>query len=125
MVSPTDPIHTLNTLVWNTRGILSSTYELSCLLDQYSVDLAPICEHKLFSLGLIHKKLHTYMFVENYSINPYSLATCCNGGLALLTKKTLPCYVFHIDTGGSERILVWYRRETKGIAGYKKIKDGR
>ena len=61
MVSPTDPNHTLNTLVWNTRGILSSTYELSYLLDQYSVDLAPICEHKLFSLGLIHKQLQLYI----------------------------------------------------------------
>ena len=103
MLSPTDPNHTLNTLVRNTRGIRS------CLLDQYSVDLALICEHKLFShsrefLGLIHKD-YNYISVESCSITPYSLATCGKGGLAILTKKTLPCYVSHIDTGGSERII--------------------
>ena len=87
MLSPTDPNHTLNTLVRNTRGIRS------CLLDQYSVDLALICEHKLFSksrefLGLINKD-YNYISVESCSINPYSLATCGKEGLAILTQKTM------------------------------------
>ena len=81
---------------------------MSCLLDQYSVNLALICEHKLSShsrefLGLIHKDNN--ISVESCSINPYNLAACGKRGLAILAKKTLPCYVSHIDTVGSDRII--------------------
>ena len=37
----------LNVFIWNVRGVMSSAYTLSKMLDNYNVDIAILSEHKL------------------------------------------------------------------------------
>ena len=99
----------LNILSWNVRGIMSSAYSLSCILDENNIDIALISEHKLFSysagfLSSINTK-YDYVSVEQSGTNPYSKATCGQGGVAILYKKSLSKQTEHIDHIRNDRIL--------------------
>ena len=94
---------------WNVRGIMSSAYSLSCLLDENGIDIALLSEHKLFSyssefLRSINTK-YDYVSVEQSSINPYSNAKCGQGGVAIMFKKSLSDRIERIDHLKNDRIL--------------------
>ena len=55
----------LNILTWNCRGIMSSAYPLSQILDTYSVDIALTVEHKLMP--------HSALFMDSIHSNYSSL----------------------------------------------------
>ena len=99
----------LNIMSWNVRGIMSSAYSLSCLLDENDIDIALLSEHKLFNyssefLKSINTK-YDYVSVEQSYDNPYSKAKCGQGGVAIMFKKSLSGRIAHIDHIKNERIL--------------------
>ena len=56
----------LSILSWNVRGIMSSAYPLSCMLNDHNVDIAVVCAHKLFT--------HSKHFLESINSNYVSLS---------------------------------------------------
>ena len=102
-------MNNINILSWNVRGVMSSAFPLSNLLDKYDIDVAIISEHKLFPhsrhfLASINPK-YAFYSVESKSLNPYSRAQCGKGGIAILVNKSIKSNITQIDTCTSDRII--------------------
>lgn len=66
----------LNILSWNVRGIMTSTLPLSDMIQDYNVDIAIICEHRLRPqhrqfLASVHDG-YDFLSKESESINCYN-----------------------------------------------------
>ncbi|MES9879357.1 MAG: reverse transcriptase family protein [Sedimenticola sp.] len=99
----------MNFLSWNVRGVMSSAYVLSTMLDKYNIDIALLSEHKLLShsepfLDSINDK-YTYFATIDNSLDSYSRVRCGKGGTAIMYKKSIGCMVTHIDNISSNRIV--------------------
>jgi len=57
----------INFLCWNVRGIMSTAYSLSDMLDQKNIDIALITEHKL-----LPRSQH---FLQSIHLNYYAFNT--------------------------------------------------
>lgn len=83
----------LNLLLWNVRGIMSSTICLGNLLDQYDCDIAFINEHKLRPqnasfMDSIHSKYATFTCCQETS-DPFGPIKCGKSGVSIMFKKQL------------------------------------
>ena len=99
----------LNIMCWNVRGIMSSAYPLSELLDTHKIDIAMLCEHKLFYrstsfLDSIHCDFLSY-YTVNTSVDPYSIARCGRAGTAILYRKKYHRQFTIIENIKNDRIL--------------------
>lgn len=69
----------LNVLTWNVRGVMSSAFTLSKMLDTYNADIAVVSEHKLLpqSKGFLDSINNNYTaYVKSdASLDPYSSFT--------------------------------------------------
>ena len=83
----------LNVVAWNVRGIMSSAVPLSHIIQNHSIDIDFISEHKLLpqsidflnSLNPIYYALATVDTI----VNPYSKITFGKVGTAIIYKKKL------------------------------------
>ena len=96
-------------MCWNVRGIMSSAYALSDMLDKNDIDIGIISEHKLFNhsksfLDSINPKYKSFSVCDS-SIDQYGPAKCGKGGVAILYKKSLQSSISLIDCLDNERII--------------------
>lgn len=98
-----------NLLCWNVRGIMSSAYPLSQMLDDYAIDIALITEHKLLPyssvfLNSIHQD-YNYALTVDESISQYGSVRCGKAGTAIMYKKSIQSYVNTIQNIDCDRII--------------------
>ena len=99
----------LNLMCWNVRGIMSSAYVLSIILDESNIDVSVVVEHKL----LPHSLRFMQCFNQNYnvisvadtSLNQYGPPKCGKGGVSIFFRKSLSPRITKADCVESERIL--------------------
>ena len=83
----------LRILNWNIRGIMSSAFCLSNILDSEKPDVAVICEHKLSNPNLTFlDSIHS-----DYKAYPSRLTTDVTNTVATLVKKDLIQFVSIIE----------------------------
>lgn len=98
-----------NLLCWNVRGIMSSAYPLSQMLDDYAIDIALITEHKLLPyssvfLNSIHQD-YNYALTVDDSISQYGSVRCGKAGTAIMYKKCIQSSVNNIQNIDCDRII--------------------
>ncbi len=91
-----------NVLAWNVRGIMSTAYSLSQLLDTHKVDTALISEHKLMPhsqhfMNSIHSEYDCYTVIQN-DVDPYSRARCRKGEVCIMYRKCLNSIIAPIES---------------------------
>jgi len=77
-----------NLLCWNVRGIMSSAFSLSEMLDKRSIDIALLTEHKLLPrsqhfLSSINPLFYAYNTCDN-SLDNFGHLRCGKAGTAIL-----------------------------------------
>ena len=98
----------MNIVAWNVRGIMSSAVPLSHILQNQSIDIGFISEHKLLPqsidfLNSLHPDYCAFATVDT-TVNPYSKNTCGKAGTAIIYKKNLHNVITRIETQ-NERII--------------------
>ena len=91
----------LNILTWNERGIMSSAYCVSKLLDLTDCDFALLCEHKLLPHSLHFMDTINQIYI-GYTTNDFTLDGLTTysrgkGGVSILYKKELRSYTHRLD----------------------------
>ena len=99
----------INILCWNCRGIMSSAYPLSTLLDNHDIDIALISEHKLLprSIALfdsINPKYSSFVNVDS-NVDQYGSLKCGRSGTAVMYKKIIQGSVGQLDGIDNDRII--------------------
>ena len=99
----------LNIMCWNVRGIMSSAYVLSELLEKHDIDVCIVSEHKL----LIHSRsfmdsihpAYKSISVCDTTIYQYGPAKCGKGGVSILYKKSLSNFISEVDCVNNIKVL--------------------
>ena len=99
----------LNLLCWNVRGIMSSAYSLSDMLDSHCIDIALITEHKLLPrsnhfLSSINSNFYAYNTC-NTSFDNFGTLRCGKAGTAILIRKSLQKHISLVNNITNERII--------------------
>ena len=99
----------LNLLCWNVRGVMSSAYSLSNILDKKCIDIALITERKLlprskYFLTSINQDFNSFCTCD-YNIGNYGHNRCGKAGTAILVRKCLHNCVSQVTNINNDRIL--------------------
>jgi len=100
----------IHLLSWNCRGIMSSAFALSEMLDRNRIDIALLTEHKLLSrsnrfLNTIHSDYDYDCIVKiDDKVEQYGSLKCGKGGIAIMYKKCLSSLVSQVQFFESHRV---------------------